>query len=59
VDVSMFVNKSVHTNSSLLLTIRFTDAAKLAKSSFLQFQYITYFIVNTTDSQLFWLLRIN
>jgi hypothetical protein len=35
------------------------DAAKLAKSSFLQFQYKTYFIVTTTNSQLFCLLCIN
>jgi hypothetical protein len=34
------------------------DAAKQAKSSFLQFQYKIYFIVVTTDNHLFWLLRI-
>jgi hypothetical protein len=58
VDVSTSVNKTVHRNSSLLFTICFRDAAKLADSSFLQFQYETYFIVYTIDSQLFWLLRI-
>jgi hypothetical protein len=38
--LSVLVNKSVHKSSSSLFTTRicFTDAAKLAKSSFLQFQ---------------------
>jgi hypothetical protein len=53
VDVNILVNKTVHRNSSLLFTICFTDAAKLAKSSLLQFQYKTCFIVITTNSQLF------
>jgi hypothetical protein len=38
VDVSIFVNQTVHRNSSLLLTICLTDASNLAKSSFLHFQ---------------------
>jgi hypothetical protein len=35
VDVNMFVNETVYRNSSLLFTIYFTDAAKLARNSFL------------------------
>jgi hypothetical protein len=54
----ILVNETVRRNSFFLFTVCFTDAAKLAKSSFLQFQYKNYFIVITTYSQLFWLLHI-
>jgi hypothetical protein len=58
-DLNISLKKTVHRNSSLLLTICFTDNAKLAKSPFLHFKCKIYFTVITTDSQLFWLLRIN
>jgi hypothetical protein len=38
VNTRILVNKTVHRSSFLLFTICFTDAAKLAKSSFQQFQ---------------------
>jgi hypothetical protein len=38
VDVNILINKSVPGSSFLLFTISLTDAAKRAKSSFLQFQ---------------------
>jgi hypothetical protein len=45
VDVSISANKTVDRNSSLFFTICFTDAAKFAKSSLLQFKYKTSFIL--------------
>jgi hypothetical protein len=47
VDVSILVNKTVHRNSSLLLTLCSMDAAKPAKSLFLQFQYKIQIFINT------------